>query len=275
LQLQGHNVGLPMRQLTQLQLSGSIEDPLHSPQLALALTASGTLRGVAAQLSASVRGVPSALQLHAEAASGGGSATAAQLSADAVWHQPREQLELTALQGRYRSQDLRLLAPALVSFAGGISVNQLRLAMSPAVLTLSGMLTPQLALHASVEGLAAAVLGAIYPPFHDLQPRGNATAQLALQGDPAQPSGTFSFSATGLRSASGAVRGLPSGSLKVAARFAGGSADLDVAMDAGTHMHLSIDGRVPLHPGKPMALKVVGNMDLSVANPVLEANGQR
>lgn len=274
LQLQGHNVGLPMRQLTQLQLSGSIEDPLHAPRLDLALTASGTLRGVAAQLSASVRGVPSALQLHAEAASGGG-ATAAQLSADAVWHQSREQLELSALQGRYRSQNLHLLAPALVSFAGGISVNQLRLAISPAVLTLSGRFTPQLALHASVEGLAAAVLGAIYPPFRDLQPRGKATAQLALQGDLAQPSGTFSFSATGLRSASGAVRGLPSGSLKLNARFADGSADLDVAMDAGTHMHLGINGRVPLHRGAAMALRVAGNMDLSVANPVLEANGER
>lgn len=275
LQLQGRDVGLPMRQLTELQLGGTLEDPLHHPQLALALTASGRVRGVAAHMSATVRGVPSALQLHVEASSGGGSATAAQLSTDATWRGERKQLELTALSGGYRSQNLRLLAPALVSFAGGISVDQLRLALPPAELQLSGRLTPQLALHASVQGLAAALLGAVYPPFHDLQPRGNATAQLALHGSLAQPTGSFSFSATGLRSANAVVGGLPPGSLQVNAQFAGGSANLDVAMDAGTHMHMRLNGQVPLHEGAPMALKLAGDMDLSVANPVLEAGGAR
>jgi translocation and assembly module TamB len=275
LQLQGQDVGLPMRQLSELQLSGTVEDPLSAPQLDLALTASGTLRGVAARLSGKVRGPPSALQLHAELASGGSSATAAQLSADAVWRSRPEQLELTALSGQYRSQNLRLLAPARVSFAGGISVDQLRLAVPPAVLQLSGRLTPQLAVHASMQGLAAAALGAVYPPLRNLQARGNATAQLALQGSLSQPHGTFSFSATGLGSASGVVGGLPPAAVKVNAQLAGSSATVDVAMDAGAHTQLRISGQVPLHGGAPMALKLAGNMDLGVANPVLEASGER
>lgn len=274
-QVQGQDVGLPAVQLARLQLSGSIDEPLRAPQLALALSAAGTLRGVPAQLSATARGASAAVQLHAEVATGGAAQTASQLDADATWRAASGELELTGLTGHYRRQTLRLLEPAHVSFTHGVLVDHLRLAVPPAVLQLQGRLAPQLALRASVVNLASTMLGAVLPEFRGLQPRGSATADLQLQGSFAQPHGTFTFTATGLRSASGAVRGLPAAAIKVAAQLAGGGADIDVAMDAGTYMQLRASGRIPLQPTGAIALKLTGNMDLSFANPVLEAGGER
>ena len=275
LQVRAQDVALRAVRLARLQLSGSVDEPLRAPQLALSLAASGTLRGVPAQLSATARGPPAAMQLHAQVATGGSEATASQLQADATWRAAREQFELTALTGHYRRQTLRLLEPAQLSYARGIAVDHVRLALPPAILQLQGQLTPRLALRASVANLAPAILGAVLPRFRSLQARGSGTAQLTLQGSLAQPRGSFSFQATGLGSANGAVRGLPTAAIKIGARLAEGGADVDVAMDAGTHMRLRVSGRIPLRPQGAIALQLTGNVDLSLADPVLEAAGER
>jgi translocation and assembly module TamB len=213
--------------------------------------------------------------LTTHAAIGGGVQTATQLDAQAVWLQARRQLQLTSLDAHYREQMLRLLTPALLSFNGGVSVNRLRLGVPPAVVQLSGQITPRLALRATVRRLTPAALGIFLPEFRGLQPRGEARADVLLQGSLSDPSGTLSFSANGLHSASEGVHGLPDASLSVNATIAERSASLQLALEAGSQMQLRAEGHLPLDRNRPLAMQLNGNVDLAFANAVLEASGQR
>ena len=147
--------------------------------------------------------------------------------------------------------------------------------MAPAVVQIAGRLTPRLELRASVRNLAPAVLSAFVPQLQGLQTQGHADADLQLQGSFSNPNGNLTITAAGLGSASGAARGLPQGTIKVRAQLAAGAADIEVAVDTGNKLELRATGRVPLHRTVPMAFRLTGRMDLSVANPMLEARGQR
>ncbi|HEY7929656.1 MAG TPA: translocation/assembly module TamB domain-containing protein [Steroidobacteraceae bacterium] len=275
LSVDGQDIGLGGVQLHTLMARGTIEQPLREPQLALQLSAQGTLGGIASTLAVSANGDPARLMLATHAAIGGGVGTATQLDAQGVWLQARRQLQLTSLDAHYREQMLRLLSPALLSFNGGVSVNRLRLGVPPAIVQVSGQITPRLALRATVRRLTPAALGIFLPEFRGLQPRGAASADLVLQGSLANPSGTLSFTANGLHSASEGVHGLPDASLTITATIAARSATVQLALAAGSQMQLRADGRLPLDRNRPLAMQLNGNVDLAFANAVLEASGQR
>ncbi|HEX4051606.1 MAG TPA: translocation/assembly module TamB domain-containing protein [Steroidobacteraceae bacterium] len=273
--MDGQDIALGSVQLRTLTARGTIEQPLRAPQLAMQVEATGTLGGIAATLALNANGAPARLQLTTHAAIGGGVQTATQLEAQAIWLQARRQLQLTSLDAHYRDQMLRLLTPALLSFNGGISVNRLRLGVPPAIVQVSGQITPRLTLRATVRRLSPAALGIFLPEFRGLQPRGEARADLVLQGSLSNPTGTLSFTANGLHSASAGVRGLPDASLTLNATLAARTASLQLALEGGPQMQLHADGRLPLDRTVPLALQVRGNVDLAFANAVLEASGQR
>ncbi|HTT04383.1 MAG TPA: translocation/assembly module TamB domain-containing protein [Steroidobacteraceae bacterium] len=275
LSVDGQDIGLGSVQLQTLTARGTIEQPLRAPQLAVQLSGQGTLGGIASTLALSASGDPARLMLTGQAAIGGGEQTATLLTAQAVWLQARRQLQLTSLDAHYRDQRLRLLSPALLSFNGGVSVNRLRLGVPPAIVQVSGQITPRLALRATVRRLTPATLGIFLPEFRGLQPRGEARADVVLQGSLADPSGTLSFAANGLHSASEGVHGLPDASLTLDASIAARSATVQLALAAGSQMQLRAEGRLPLDRNRPLAMQLNGNVDLAFANAVLEASGQR
>lgn len=274
-QIDGQDIALGSVRLQALTAHGTIEQPLRTPQLDAQLSAQGALDGVAATIALSADGAPERLMLKTHAEIGGGVQTATQLEAQAIWLQSRQQLQLTSLDAHYRDQMLRLLSPALLSFSGGVSVNRLRLGVPPAIVQVSGQITPRLALRATIRQLAPAALGIFLPEFRGLQPRGEARADVLLQGSLRDPTGTLSFTASGLHSASEGVRGLPDASLTLNATIAARTASLQLALDAGSQMQLHAEGRLPFDRTRPLALQVNGNVDLAFANAVLEASGQR
>ncbi|HLK71803.1 MAG TPA: hypothetical protein VKT19_07590, partial [Steroidobacteraceae bacterium] len=150
LHLTGQDLALGTVQLHSLTAEGSIVQPLQVPQIDLQLAGEGSLGGVASTFTLSTSGPLDRLMLVTHAAIGGGAQTATQLDAQAIWLQGRRQLQLTSLNAHYREQMLRLLGPAVVSFRDGVAVNRLRLGLPPAIVQLSGAITPRLALRATV-----------------------------------------------------------------------------------------------------------------------------
>jgi translocation and assembly module TamB len=274
----GRDVGVPAQQVQELQVRGYIEHPTTEPVLALRLSATTLLSERQTHLTVDARGPPSKLELHADAdlaavGEGEGIVDApAKLDMAATLSTGQSQLRLTAFKLDYRKQDLRLLAPAVIDFGDGLSVDQLSLGSADAQLQASGRLSPTLDLKASVTNLTSAQLRALLPT---LAVDGRVDAHAEVAGSVDKPTGNVEMHAAGLRAGSGAARGLPATNIDLKAQLNGESAQVDLQMHAGDGLDLSVTGQAPMNATATMAIKANGAFDLDVLNPVLEAGGQR
>ena len=306
LTIDAHNAGVPSQQLQLLQLRGDIAEPLHRPVLALQLSAQALFKGALSKLHADIRGPPETLKLHlmasvqpggepaaAPQSDGGppvsapaGSATASaiagstqaaaapqlRLDTSATLSLERRELRLTALKADYREQTLHLLAPAELSFGDGVAFDSLQLGIGETVLQVGGRLTPALQLHAKLQNFTPALLRVWLP---DLLAEGRADADADLNGSLAQPLGQLHLQARGLRSSNGAARGLPSTDLDLTAQLGAQTVQLELQMHAGEGLQLQVKGQVPLNRNAEIAVQLNGSFNLNVANPIIEASGQR
>jgi translocation and assembly module TamB len=272
------DAGVPAQQVEELQLRGYIDNPTTAPVLALRLEARTRWSERQTQLSLEASGPLSAAELHATAnleAAGDGQGIAdapAQLEMAATLDTPASALRLSAFKADYRKQSLRLLAPADIHFGDGVTFDQMRFGSADAELQLQGRLTPALDLHVGLSNLTAAQLHALWPT---LEMDGRVDAHADLHGSLAAPTGQLEMHAAGLRAGSGAARGLPATDIDLTAALGAESAQLDLRMQAGAGLDLTVSGQAPMNPGATMALKANGAFDLNVLNPVLEAGGQR
>jgi translocation and assembly module TamB len=144
--------------------------------------------------------------------------------------------------------------------------------MQAAVLELEGRLSPNLDAHASLQHLDATLLSAFIP---DLLASGSLNADAQLRGSLSAPTGKVTVAATEVRLASSAARDLSAVNLQATADLIGTAAEVDAHLSVGSTSKLTLRGRVPLATGAAMKLKLAGNLDLELANPFLEANGER
>lgn len=283
--LDGEDLALASARLSRLQLRGAVSDPFHEARLALQLSSEAQLKGAPIALSAQANGSMEALALKLEAqaataaptSDAGGDRSArslagSRLRAEGVWSESQQRLKLNQLEAQYRDQQLRLIAPALISFQNGIAVEQLRLQWPPAQIQLQGRLSPQLDVRASVHNFNPKAVGVVMPL---VQAQGHTDIELDLHGELRRPTGTISLTAGGISATAGAARGLPAAALKVNARLADGAADVNATLTAGSRMQLRASGSVPLQRSGAIAMRLTGRMDLALMNPVLEASGQR
>lgn len=276
--IDARDVGVPAQQIQELQVRGHIDNPTTQPQLALRVEAGTQLTGRQTHLSADVRGPLQNLDLHTNAtldAIGDGEGivdAAAKLDAAAMLDIEDSQLRLTELQLDYRKQNLKLLAPAVISYRDGLSVDQFRLGSADAELKLEGRFAPALNLRADLSNVTSAQLHALMPK---LQVDGRVDGHAELQGALARPTGQLEMHAAGLRAGSGAARGLPATNIDLKAQLGEQTAQVDLQMHAGNGLDLTVNGQAPMNSTATMALKASGAFDLSVLNPVLEAGGQR
>lgn len=266
------NVGVPSQQLQSLQLRGEVDDPTGNPTLSARMTAAASLSGVSAKLTAAARGPFSALALNVDVDTNDAQSQAGSLRVRANWLSPSRSLQFSALTARYRGETLRLTAPTTVSLADGMRVDRLQLTAAGAVLDLSGSFSPQLNLDATVTHLTTQALRPLWPT---LEADGEAQASAHLQGTLAAPVGTLEFNLKGLQGRSGVLRGLPSTDADFKATLAGTTAQVDTEVRGGAGLKLDITGQAPLGMSAPMDLRMQGDVDLALANPVLEAGGQR
>jgi translocation and assembly module TamB len=282
----GHG-GLHLRvdQLADLQ-------PLLGPRLAGSIAGDLTLRPVGgrtyaqarleaqnivaggvsanAQLTASGASDALALQLAVQSPDFGGEP--ASLDSRARLNLAARELGLQQAQLHYHGQSVRLLSPAQLSFAAGLEIRELRLGAQRATIALDGRISPDLELRASVHQVDAALVNAFVP---DLLAQGTLEADARLTGTSSAPAGLVTLKATGLRLANSTARDLAALDVQASARVTADGAQLDAHLSTSHSSQLALTGTAPLGASGALDLKLSGSLDAAVANPLLEARGER
>ena len=167
---------------------------------------------------------------------------------------------------------LRLSAPARIDFASAISVDHLRASLNQAQITLAGRLSPTLDLTASLKNLTPDLARAVAPT---LQAAGVLNADARLTGTPAAPAGTRAPDRRRLAPCgTGPAASLPPGHhcrtrAPQRPRCIAGSTR-GCRPQAASNRHRT----APLAATGALALRARGNFDVSLLNPVLQADGR-
>jgi translocation and assembly module TamB len=185
---------------------------------------------------------------------------------------PAHELHLASAEAGYRGQTLKLLSPAKLSFADGFAVEGMKFGAQQAVLEASGRVSPALDIRVSLRQLKPELINAFVP--HLLASGGVIQADAQVQGSFASPTGKVQVDATGLRAANDAALGLPMTDIRAGAQLMGNSADIDAKLTAGSASRLALTGRAPLTANGALDLKLTGNLDMGMFNPMLEARGR-
>jgi translocation and assembly module TamB len=217
------------------------------------LTANGPLDSLGLQLSSDLR-LPGA----------------ATLSAAATARLPQRYLQVSAFKAGYSGETIRLLAPARISLANGLAVENLRLGINGATVALAGRITPALAITLTARDITPAIAKPLLP---DLRGTGTIALRGELRGTLAAPTGTLRLTGRGLRVTTGSIGGLPGADIDATAALARSTARLDARLAAGKTVQLTVAGSVPLQPAAPMALRLTGNADLGMLDPLLTPDG--
>jgi len=195
----------------------------------------------------------------------------ASLSTQAQLNLSTRGLKLASAEARYRGQALRLLSPAQISFANGLSISRLELGAQQAVLEVNGRVAPALDLHASLRQLKPALINAFVP---DLLSEGTLGFDAQLRGTVASATGQVHLDVTGLRLANQAARTLPGIDVHVTATLMGATAQLEAKLVAGNSSQLVLSGRAPLTRDAAFDLELTGKLDVALFAPLLEAGGR-
>jgi translocation and assembly module TamB len=194
----------------------------------------------------------------------------ATLAADAAVDLAGDNIRVLHAVADYRGQQFRLLAPAKMTYAPVLRIDDFRLGAQRAVLEIHGELSPDLDLHASLSRVDPKLINAFVP---DAVAEGTIEASANLRGTLSAPTGHIQLVARGIRSAADEAVGLPALDLNAGAELKGNSAAIDIKLNAGSNPLLSVIGDVPLEPAGVYDLKAAGKMDVGSANALLEARG--
>lgn len=255
----------------QLTLDAQIGDPTTHPTLTATAAADGIRQDAitgSAHLAANGPLDAPGLRLSSDLRTPQGPAT---LSTTATVRLPQHDLQVSSFNASYTTETARLLAPARIDFANGLAVDNLRLGVGGATIALAGRITPALGLKIAVSNVTPALAKPWMPSL-------NATGTVALNGDLrgtlAAPEGTLRLTGRGLKATTGSAGALPPADIDANAILAPNTAQLDAHVTAGSAVRLALSGTAPLQPAKPFALRLNGNADLAVIDPVLNANGR-
>ena len=189
---------------SRIALVADVDQPQSHPTLDAKLDVDGMrANNVAGSLRMTARGPADALALKLSASLPDLHGAPAQLNAAATLDTVGRTLNVASLQGEWRKQDIRMLAPARIGFADGVSVDRLRLGVRQAVLDISGRVGTTLDLTATVRNLPADLATVVSPAF---AADGTLRADARITGTSAHPTGKVTLAVTGLRIRSGPGR---------------------------------------------------------------------
>ena len=266
IQAKGNTVGT-------VSLTGQVADPAGKPDVALVLNADGIdASGITGSARVTANGPQTALAIQATSALHNLAGADANVSTRALLDATAKQVTLQALAADYKGEALRLRAPAKIAFGGGVSVDQLRLALGDATVDVAGKITPVLALTAAVRNVTPALAKPFAPT---LSAQGVLTADAHLTGTTAAPQGSVRVQATGFRMRTGPAASIPAASVIANVALDGTTARIDTRVAAGPKLNLTVNGTAPIKPGGQLAIRTGGNIDLTLLDPILGATGQR
>ncbi len=257
---------------SHIALVADVDRPESHPTLRAKLDVEGVrAESMAGSLHMSASGAADALALKLTASLPDVRGAPAQLDATATLDSVGRTVNIASLQGAWRQQGIRLLAPVRIGFSDGVSIDHLRLGVRQAVLEVSGHAGATLDLTASLRNLSADLATAVAPAY---AADGTVQADARITGTSAHPIGKVKLTATGLRIRSGPGRAVPPASITADADLNGTDARVDARLTAGSS-RLTVIGRVPLNAVGAIDLRVGGMLDLAVLDPVLSANGRK
>lgn len=255
----------------RLTLDANVTDPVQRPVLAATVTADGLRQGAItgnARLAADGPLDALGLRVSSDLRTPQGPAT---LSAAATARLPQRNVQVSAFTAGYGGETARLLAPMRLDFADGVAIDNLRLGVGGATISLAGRITPALGLKLAVSNVTPALAK---PWMPDLNAAGTVALNGDLRGTLAAPEGTLHLTGRGLKSMTGSVGALPAADIDATATLERDAARLEAHVAARTAVRLALSGTVPLQPAKPVALHLNGTADLAVLDPLLTANGR-
>ncbi len=267
-------------QVGRLKLAGTILDPTGSPDLDLALLASGIrAHGITGNAHATLRGPQKAMAVAVRGQFDHVAGAPAAIDAGLVVDVPDKHVAISHLRASAKGETVRLLAPAAIGFGQAIAVDHLRAEVSAgvaapaqaALINLSGTLRPCLDLTASLTNVTPALAKPFAP---SLDASGVISARAHLTGTMTRPDGTVHVSAKSMRVLSGPGASLPPAFLDADAKLAGGTARIDARLDAGQQIALALSGTAHTATVGALDLHAGGHVDLAVANAVLGAQGR-
>jgi translocation and assembly module TamB len=197
---------------------------------------------------------------------------AASLAAKGNLNLDGRELRVASAELSYKGQEARLLSPARVEFKDGLTVDSLKLGAQKAQLLVQGRLVPELDVKASVSNVEPALVNIFAP---NLLLAGEIGAHAELHGSLGSLTGEVGLDATDLRMADDAALGIPPADLHIEAHLNENTAELTARINAGPGSKLSALGKVPIAFDGAVDLKIKGNVEIGLINPLLEARGLR
>jgi translocation and assembly module TamB len=271
--VQASNIAANGNAVGHLSLTGSVRDPAgKKPDLSLVLAAdkidAANLTGTAR---VTLAGPLDALLIRAttDAQASGAPAT---LATQALLDVPGSKLTLQNLTGTYKGENLRLAAPARITYGAATGIDRLRLALGAATLDVAGRITPALDLTASLRNVTPDLAKPFDP---SLNAAGLLTADARITGTTAAPRGSIRVTASNIRLRTGPAASLPPANLSATVTLNGATAQLDARASAGPKLHFAATGTAPLNQSAPLGIHANGGINLSLLNPVLNAGGRR
>lgn len=254
-----------------LTLGGTIADPTGKLRADLKLAAIGIAsNGIGGDLQAQLTGPADALDAKIAFALVDAEGNKANVQSAARIDAVKQQVQLNALDANYRGEAAHLVAPARIDLASGVAVDRLQLTAGGAEVEFSGRLLPSLNATASMRKLTTRLIRLFVPGF---DADGILSADAQLSGTLAAPRGKISLHGTGLQ-LQGSASGSAKGELVAEATLNGQMASVDAQLSAGKSLSLNLAGDVPLTANGNINLRVRGNTDLALVNPILNADGR-
>jgi translocation and assembly module TamB len=272
LKLEAQNAGIPGTRIGRATINARVTNPTAAP----AVTAQANIDGIEASgiggnARIEVNGPQDALAIRLAAGLTGLAGSNADIASTAVVNATGKQVALNTLTVNWHDEPVRLLAPVHVSFADGLALDRLRLAIATATLEVAGRVSPRLDLTATARNLTADLAKPFAP---SLAADGSASIDARLSGTTAAPTGTVRVTASGIRMRSGPARAMPPASLLATLNLAGKTTGVDARVTAGS-THLAVTGTAPLSTEGALNLHATGGVDLAITDPILTPAGRR
>lgn len=271
--LRANKLAVPSAALGLVTADGVVTDVFGRAGLSAEVAASAfAAQGWSGQAQAKLSGSLNALTVAANAKLLDPQAAPADLALQSVLDVPGQAAVLRSLTVGWRKESLVLAAPAKVRFAPGVSIDGLRLAAAGGAIKLSGQIAPKLDVSVSAQDIRAEVISLFLP---QVSISGTLSATADLNGALAAPHGLVTLRGRDLRNRVYAVTGASTADVQARAVLDGKAATVDATLTAGKSARLVLSGKAPLAADGALDLRLAGNADLGLLDPILAAGGQR
>ncbi len=269
----GRDLAFAANRVAAVDVAATVRNPTTTPAIAARVTLGGiNAAGIAGGATVTADGTLAALALTLDARLPDLKGAPASARLRATLDATAKRVALAALDASWHGEVLRLLAPARIDFGSRMAVDRLRLALGTATIDAAGQISPALRLHVALANVTPALIAPFAP---DLHVAGRIDAKADLTGTTAAPGGSVTLRGTGLRETTGPAASLPAAALTARAALQGRAATVNLALDAGSSAHVTVTGTAPISQTAVMDLRIGGNLNLALIDPIMEAAGRR